>query len=61
MNWRVSQPGAFALYFRPNSRAFDSLIAPAPGNWPSKEKKKGKFPAISRGEGGGGEAVRNWN
>ena len=32
--------GAFALYFRPHCRAFDSLSAPAPGDLPSISEKK---------------------
>ena len=53
-NWHQNDPGgrAFALYFRPHRRAFDSLSAPAPGNLPSMRKKKANSRGLARGGGG---------
>lgn len=48
---------AFALYLCLQWQAFDSLSAPAPWNWPSRRKNKGKFPGVStegRGMGAAG-------
>ena len=50
--WFITYSGAFAIYFRPYRRAFDSLSAPAPGNLPSIRKEKGNFPGVSPGGGG---------
>ena len=32
----LTEDGAFALFFRPHPRGFDSLRVPTPGNLPSK-------------------------
>ena len=40
--------GAFALFFRPHPRGFDSSRVPTPGNLPSKAKKNAN---------GGGEGL----
>ena len=50
VDWNDPGSGAFALYFRPYLRTFDSLNAPAPGNLPSMSKK-GKFPGVYLGGG----------
>ena len=35
----LTEDGAFALFFRPHPRGFDSSRVPTPGNLPSKVKK----------------------
>ena len=35
----LTDNGAFALFFRPHPRGFDSSRVPTPGNLPSKAKK----------------------
>ena len=54
--WFITYSGAFAVYFRPYRRAFDSLTAPAPGHLPSIRKKM----QIAGGQPGEG-AGRIWN
>ena len=46
----LTEDGAFALFFRPHPRGFNSSRVPTPGNLPSKSKKKMLMP------GGGGWA-----
>ena len=58
--WFITYSGAFAVYFRPYRRAFDSLSAPAPENLPSI-RKKSQIPGSAPRGGGGGEAGRSWN
>ena len=59
----LTKDGAFALFFRPHPRAFDSSRVPTPGNLPSKAQKM----LIPRGhQGGGGRGGRggaghSWN
>ena len=48
--------GAFALYFRPHRRAFDSLC-PSPREFAIHKKKE----ANSGGSAPGGGAGRSWN
>jgi len=36
----LTEDGAFALFFRPHPRRFDSSRVPNPGNLPSKANKK---------------------
>ena len=54
----LTEDGAFALFFRPHPRGFDSSRVPTPGNLPSKAKKMlmpGGAPGGARGAG------RSWN
>ena len=53
--WFITYSGAFAVYFRPDRRAFDSLSAPAPENLPSI-RKKSQIPGGQPRWGGGGRA-----
>ena len=46
--------GAFALFFRPHPKGFDSSKVPTPGNLPSKAKKKNMLIHVGQ-PGGGGE------
>ena len=48
----LTENGAFALFFRPHPRWFDSSRVPPPGNLPSKVKKI-LMPGGQPGEGGG--------
>ena len=48
----LTEGGAFALFFCPHPRGFESSRVPTPGNLPSKAKKM-LMPGISRGRGGG--------
>ena len=54
--WFITYSGAFAVYFNPYRRAFDSLSAPATENLPSIRKKKPDSRGQPRGGGGGGRA-----
>ena len=49
----LTEDGAFALFFRPHPRGFDSSRLPTPGNLPSKAKKM-LMPGGQPGGGGGG-------
>ena len=49
----LTEDGAFALFFRPHPRAFDSSRFPTPGNLPSKANKM-IMPGGQPGGGGGG-------
>ena len=51
----LTEDGAFALFFRPHPRGFDSSRVPTPGNLPSKANKCYCL-GVSPGEGGLGEA-----
>ena len=59
---KLTEDGAFALFFRLQSGGFDSSRIPTPGNLPSKAKKM-LMPEVSLGGGGGGGVVagRSWN
>ena len=46
------EDGAFALFFCPHPRGFDSSRVPTPGNFPSKAKKM-LMPGGQPGGGGG--------
>jgi len=51
----LTEDGAFALFFRPHPRGFDSSKVPTPGNLPSKAKKMpmpGRQPGGWLGAGG---------
>ena len=48
----LTEDGAFALFFRPQPRAFDSSRVPTPGNLPSKANKM-IMPGGQPGGGGG--------
>ena len=52
-----TEDGAFALFFRPHPRGFDSSRVPTPGNLPSKAKKM----LMPRGQSGGGGTGHSWN
>ena len=51
-----TEDGAFALFFRPHPRGFDSSRVPTPGNLPCKAKKKLMRGGQPGGGGGGGGA-----
>ena len=53
-----TEDGAFALFFRPHPKGFDSSRVPTPGNLPSKAKKM----LMPRGQSGGalGTAGIDW-
>ena len=53
----LTKDGAFALFFGPHPRGFDSSRVPTPGNLPSKAKKN----ADARGSVRGGGAGRSWS
>ena len=48
----LTEDGAFALFFWPHPRGFDSSRVPTPGNLPSKAKKT-LIPGGQPGGGGG--------
>ena len=49
----LTEDGAFALFFRPHPRGFDSSRVPTPGNLPTKAKKM-LMPGGQPGGGWGG-------
>ena len=53
----LTEDGAFALFFRPQPKGFDSPGVPTPGNLPSKAK----IMLMHGGQPGGGGARRSWN
>ena len=53
----LTKDGAFALFFRPHPRGFDSSSVPTPGNLPSEAKKM----LMPGAQPGGGGAGRSWN
>ena len=59
----LTEDGAFALFFRPHPRAFDSSRVPTPANFPSKANKM-IMPGGQPGGGGGGgcwaQLESNW-
>ena len=57
----LTEDGAFALFFRPHPKAFDSSRVPTPGNLPSKANKM-LMPGGQPGGGGGvlGAAGIDW-
>ena len=59
----LTEDGAFALFFRPHPRAFDSSRVPTPANLPSKANKM-IMPGGQPGGGGGGgcwaQLESNW-
>ena len=57
----LTEDGAFALFFRPHPRAFDSSRVPTPANLPSKANKMIMPGGQPGGGGGGGGAGRSWN
>ena len=57
----LTEDGAFALFFRPHPRAFDSSRVPTPANFPSKANKMIMPGGQPGGGGGGGGAGRSWN
>ena len=59
----LTNDGAFALFFCPHPRGFDSSRDPTPGNLPSKAKKMvmGGGGGVSLGGGAGDGAGHSWN
>ena len=47
----LTEDGAFALFFRPHPRGFDSSRVPTPSNLPSKAKKKMLIPGGQGADG----------
>ena len=52
----LTEDGAFALFFCPHPRGFDSSRVLTPGNLPSKAKKKDNARGLAWGGSG-----RSWN
>ena len=57
----LTNDGAFALFFCPHPRGFDSSRDPTPGNLPSKAKKMVMGGGVSLGGGAGDGAGHSWN
>ena len=53
----VDGEGAFAVFFRPHLKGFDSSRVPTPGNLPSRAKKV----PMPGSQAGGGGADHRWN
>ena len=53
----LTEDGAFALFFSPHPRGFDSSRVPTPGILPSKTKKMVMHGGQLGGQGGGGESL----
>ena len=49
----LTEDGAFALFFRPHPKGFDSSGVPTPGNLLYKAKKNAYARRSARGGGGG--------
>ena len=52
----LTEDGAFALFFRPHPRGFDSSSVPTPGNLASKAKKM-LMPRVQHGGGLGAAGI----